>query len=373
MRLSQGLDLRVVATSGRTVEYAGGGGGGGGGGGRSSEPFHQRPDYGATFPAPGTSGGWAYVSNSEIPDGGGGVGVLTFDGGGEVTGYGRLLRGTDRNCGGGATGWGTFLSCEEAGGGHCHQLGPFGGEVHRNASRTSLGGSRGGHFESVASDERGTELGHPPTFYVTEDATRGALRRFRPSVADWEDPATMLHGDGTFEYLVLQPTDGRGRFGRARWTDDEDEARDSAWRYYQYSEGIEIVGGTMYFTSRRGRDLFIVDIDAGTYEREHLPSTDLAFSPDQIVRLGGDGDMLYLTNHGWVRGAAGVYGRESRTGRYVPILESTVYDRLTTGLAFSPDGRHMYICFQKAGILFDVWRRDGRKFGGKPMNLKYRA
>ena len=34
----------------------------------------------------------------------------------------------------------------------------------------------------------------------------------------------------------------------------------------------------------------------------------------------------------------------------------------TTGIAFSPDGKHMYFAYQGDGILFDVTRTDGLTF-----------
>ena len=43
----------------------------------------------------------------------------------------------------------------------------------------------------------------------------------------------------------------------------------------------------------------------------------------------------------------------------------------TSGLAFSPDHMHMYVCFQKNGVVFDVTRRDGKSFGGRSIDVKF--
>ena len=48
--------------------------------------------------------------------------------------------------------------------------------------------------------------------------------------------------------------------------------------------------------------------------------------------------------------------------RHLPIIPQ---------LAFSPDGKHMYLAYQKNGLLFDVWRSDGLTFSKKHLNIKY--
>lgn len=61
-----------------------------------------------------------------------------------------------------------------------------------------------------------------------------------------------------------------------------------------------------------------------------------------------------------------------RSGWYFTILESDEdMDGETSGLAFSPDGMHMYFSYQHNGIIFDVWREDGRPFHAKTLSVKY--
>ena len=97
-------------------------------------------------------------------------------------------------------------------------------------------------------------------------------------------------------------------------------------------------------------------------------------SADQLIRLSGDDSgIIYMTNHGWKAKAGGIYTRDAE-GRYFTILESTLnedgcqMDRLTTGLAFSPSGKYMYVCWQRAGACFSVWRKDQRSFAGSLTN-----
>lgn len=72
----------------------------------------------------------------------------------------------------------------------------------------------------------------------------------------------------------------------------------------------------------------------------------------------------------------GVHARTS-AGKYITIIDSDpvsgAWTGETTGLAFSPDGRRMYVAFQKPGVLFEISRTDGYSFGGDFIDLKYHS
>ena len=77
--------------------------------------------------------------------------------------------------------------------------------------------------------------------------------------------------------------------------------------------------------------------------------------------------LLYFREEG---GREGIHARD-RQGWFFTILESTMDTRETTGLAFSPDGKHMYFSYQMKGIIFDVWREDGQPFHGRTLDVHY--
>ena len=240
-----------------------------------------------------------------------------------------------------------------------YQVDPLG----KRSPKTMTMGNNGKAFESFAHDIRDK---NNPRFFATVDAPRGALHRFTPSDVDWNDPWNMLHGSGTMEYLLLNPS--KMTFS---WTTDRGSADNNSGLYYRHSEGIDVYKNELFFVCKEQKELFILDLDNMTYEKHSTRKGIFDGQPDQMKRLltdDGKGDLLYFCEEGGSEN--GVHARDSH-GWFFTILESAELNDETTGLDFSPDGKHMYVSYQHNGIIFDVYREDGLSFHAKTLNVKY--
>ncbi len=155
--------------------------------GRTAELGVPFPDGAATFPT--DDGGWILVSNSENPppadltdptpvglDQMGGVQAVRFTADGEIADCYMILTESRSNCAGGATPWGTWLTCEEvndgqdaANSGRVYECDPTGEQAAVDLPRL-------GRFkhENTTVDPVGERL------YQSEDLPDGLFYRFTP-------------------------------------------------------------------------------------------------------------------------------------------------------------------------------------------------
>jgi uncharacterized protein len=358
IKVSEGLSLRLIAQSGMPIIFP------------SNEAahqesklaFHSNPDGAHIFRLPDDDG-YVYVSNSEEPNKKGGVYGLEFDRRGFIRNYQQLLKRTSRNCNGGSTPWQTWVSCEEVPDGQCWQVDPTGAKQPSAIQNIGTGS-----FEAFATDSRDARN---VAFFVTEDESNGALRRYRPpSGSEMHWP--MLHDpEGTLDFLEFIP--GTQQF---RWTTSFDDGRRSAFENYQFTEGIAHHEGLLMFVSKTQNTLFRLDLDAMTYTTQStfVPGMSgrgsFGSGPDHLLAFS-DG-VLYFTEDGGE--SPGIYVYDGFN--YKTLLEATSADFVgdeTTGIAFSPDQRFMIFCLQQKGQCFQASRIDGQPFGGRHvLKWKYR-
>lgn len=313
LRLPTGFTSRVIAVGGEIVPG-------------TKYQWHPYSDGAACIPD--GDGGWFYTSNSEVPFvGAGGVSSIHFDASGKIIDARRVCSDTTMNCSGGASPWGTWLSCEEIERGYVWECDPRGA---RDAKKLPALGVF--THEAVCFDPKNQLV------YLTEDLPDGLFYRFVP--AAWPDLA-----QGRLQAMRLDPN--RQTFS---WIDVPDPTAaltpiraqlPNATRF-NGGEGLAIIGSKLFMTSKGDNRVHAFDVELGTYVlvwdgAEPLIGVD-QMVPDPILGQlfvaedAGNMEVVLITS----------------TGEVAPFARFEKHDDSeVSGLAFSPDLSRLYVSSQR--------------------------
>ncbi|MDJ0714633.1 MAG: DUF839 domain-containing protein [Prochloraceae cyanobacterium] len=281
------------------------------------------------------------------------------------------LAGTVRNCSGGPTPWGSWISCEE--------------DVSTPNGPKKVARKHGYNFEVPATAESLVDpvplvgmgrFNHeaiavdPKTGYVyqTEDREDSCIYRFRPRQKG------NLKAGGILEALVIKGmskvnTSKNFPFSETKaveWVKLEDvnpqrdslryEAQSKKAAIFKRGEGMCYSNGAIYWTCTSGGkagkgQVFRYNLAAETVELfVESPGAKILDNPDNLT-VSSFGD-LFLSEDGW--GEQFIVG-VNRDGKCYKFARNALNNSEFAGICFSPDGQTMFVNIQRPGITLAIW------------------
>ena len=316
-RLARGFRSRMVARGGEIVPG-------------TEFSWHLASDGMATFPDP--AGGFVLVSNSETLEGG--ASALRFGRDGGVQAAYRILSGTTQNCSGGATPWGTWLSCEEVENGRVWECDPSG-------RRLAVAHPAMGIFkhEAAVVDRRRRRV------YMTEDLIDGGLYRYTPT--RWPNLSAGL--------LEIAQVEGGGRVSWARVPDVKAEGERTRRQVrgsarFKRGEGIWLDGDTLYLATTADHRVHAYDV-----AREHIRVAydGLAAQSAPLLRVdqltgSRGGEVFVCEDIATDEIDMGVIAPDRTVSKFLSVTGPQHRGSELTGVTFDPSGARMFVASQRA-------------------------
>jgi secreted PhoX family phosphatase len=278
------------------------------------------------------AGGWYHAVNHELDGSAGGVSVLRFAADGSVLDAYSVLDNTRRNCAGGPTPWGTWLSCEEVDDGIVYECDPT--QSGQGVALPALGTF---NHEAVAVDPERGQL------YLTEDKSDGLLYRFTPAAYPNLDSGVLEAArfvDGIAEWIPVPDPTAASRPVREQF---EGQATT-----FNGGEGIWYHNDRVYFTTKRDHRVWQLSLGDGRLDvvwagNPGDPTRDQLTAVDNITVENGTGD-LYVAEDGGNMELVVI----TPEGDVAPFVRVSGQNRSEmTGPCFNPAGDRLYFSSQR--------------------------
>jgi hypothetical protein len=326
LMLPEGFTGREIARGGRVVEG-------------TAYPWHFASDGAASYRT--AANGHVLVSNSETPSAlGGGASAIRFGPDGVIERAYRVLAGTNLNCAGGPTPWGTWLSCEEHEGGMVWESDPAG--ILPAIPRPALGNFS---HEAAAVDPVGKHV------YLSEDQGDACLYRFTPS---WYPDLSR----GLLEVAVVAPD------GSVTWRKVPDpnlitQGKTTRTQVpeatkFDGGEGLWYHEGVIYFTTKGDKKVWAYDARAQKIDLlyHHALAPDAALNAVDNVTVSPSGDVYVCEDGGNMEIVMITPERTVAPFCRIALPDGSMpadhQGSEMAGVAFDPSGRRMYFSSQRA-------------------------
>lgn len=312
----------------------------------------------------------------------GGTTTLVLDSDRNLTKHYLSLAGTNRNCAGGTTPWGSWISCEEEistpyppSGYSLEQVLPHWGKVEQKhgynfevpatgglATPTPLIAMGRFRHEAIATDP---ETGY---IYQTEDQVDSCIYRFLPA-----QPGVLQAG-GTLEALVLKDLPQIdtgvnfpvGKPHQVSWVRLEDvdpeqdtlryEAQKKGAAVFRRGEGMCYANGELYWTATNGGaakagQIFRFNLTQQTLELfVESPGRGILDYPDNLT-LAPFGDLIVCEDGKGEQFLIGI----TPEGKYYQFARNAMNNSEFAGVCFSTDGQTMFVNIYNPGMTLAIW------------------